>query len=318
METDGREAVKSRFVTVAFILVVASCDGSGITLGDATDDPSVDSTMDLDATDPCDTYTDSDGDTIADSDEGRSDFDGDGVPNHLDLDSDGDTILDAVEAGDDDICTHPVNSDWESYPTGEHEGDEFPDFLDLDSDDDDLLDSRERELGTDPTEEDTDVDGVSDYMEICLETDPTDPTSTLDPEIFFIILYHMGEHEFRELNFSVSGDGPQDVTATAADLTGWPCDSDVDAACFVKDIQPYHGFPAPPHGYSSMDETTFYGVNPGTHVTFQLDFHNDCLEPTRHTDMEKGVISVLGDSGVVVDEREYVVLVPREESLLVP
>lgn len=63
---------------------------------------------------------DDDGDTICNRDEGASDIDGDGIPNHEDLDSDGDGIPDATEAGDADPSTPPPDTD----------GDGVPDFLD--------------------------------------------------------------------------------------------------------------------------------------------------------------------------------------------
>jgi hypothetical protein len=160
-------------------------------------------------TDPCDSYVDTDGDTIPDSIEGTDDYDGDTVPNSIDDDSDGDTIPDSVEAGDDDLCTDPANSDWRSDGTS---GDEIPDFLDEDSDDDGLADSDERELGTDPTEPDTDGDGVSDPDEVCMGCDPRDPTSTIDTDDIFTILRYMdAEHSYLDLTFTIDGEGPQDV-----------------------------------------------------------------------------------------------------------
>ena len=46
-------------------------------------------------------YLDSDQDTIPDRIERNGDFDGDGMPNHLDDDADGDGVLDEDEAGPD-------------------------------------------------------------------------------------------------------------------------------------------------------------------------------------------------------------------------
>ena len=42
---------------------------------------------------------DDDGDGITNRDEGTGDYEGDGVPDNLDLDSDNDLLLDLVEAG---------------------------------------------------------------------------------------------------------------------------------------------------------------------------------------------------------------------------
>lgn len=94
------------------------------------------------------------------------DFDGDGVPDHLDLDSDNDGIPDLVEAGGEDIdgdgtVDDFVDSDGDGYadsfdsdddnfpgpndggtplPVPDTDGDGAPDYLDLDSDNDGLLD----------------------------------------------------------------------------------------------------------------------------------------------------------------------------------
>ncbi len=96
--------------------------------------------------------SDSDGDLIADRDEGyssRRDTDGDGTPDYLDDDSDGDGISDRDEAGDIDAGTQPIDSD----------GDGMPNFVDTDSDDNGLTDDREG-AG------DNDGDGEADYVDI--------------------------------------------------------------------------------------------------------------------------------------------------------
>src|SRR6185503_9070130 len=98
-----------------------------------------------DAEIPCEDYTDTDGDTIADCHEGSGDFDSDTVPNVMDSDSDGDGYTDSQEAGDNDVMTRPQDTD----------GDGRPNFLDLDSDNDGLTDAAELEAGTDPTLQDT-------------------------------------------------------------------------------------------------------------------------------------------------------------------
>jgi len=186
-------------VFLSFACHVAACDGSGIVIGDAHIDR--DGTLpDVDASDPCDSYTDADGDTISDYFETTGDFDGDTIPNFLDDDSDGDTIPDSIEAGDDDLCTPPVNSDWGYDSSGNPTGDELPDFLDSDSDEDGLTDSEEREWGTDRIDRDTDDDGYSDFVEVTLGSNPLNPTSTPDPDIIILELgWIPPEHEFRTL-----------------------------------------------------------------------------------------------------------------------
>ncbi len=108
---------------------------------------------------------DSDGDKIADGDEGPAgtDTDWDGVPDVLDLDSDGDGIFDAIEAGDGDVATPPVDTD----------GDGIPDFRDVDSDGDQVPDAVEDANGngvvdpgeTDARDPDSDGDGLLDGQE---------------------------------------------------------------------------------------------------------------------------------------------------------
>ncbi len=124
--------------------------------------------------------TDTDGDTIADIDEGAEsgiDTDGDGRPDFRDNDSDDDGIPDRIEAGDRDPGTQPVDSD----------RDGIPDFRDLDSDADGVSDRDEGESGCmDPTDPDTDGDGQTDLAEVTAGTDPCDPSSMI-PEFFFIL-----------------------------------------------------------------------------------------------------------------------------------
>lgn len=127
--------------------------------------------------------TDSDGDGIADLDEGATepggpvDTDGDGTPDYLDDDSDGDGLPDSREAGDSDPGTPPVDSD----------RDGTPDFRDFDSDSDGLSDADEAARPClDPTRPDTDGDGQTDLAEVTAGTDPCDPDSRI-PEFFYIL-----------------------------------------------------------------------------------------------------------------------------------
>jgi len=89
---------------------------------------------------------DSDGDGIADFEEGIDDPDGDGIPNNADTDSDGDGIDDIVEGN--------VDSD----------GDGTADFLDLDSDNDGISDAVEGDI-------DTDYDGIANYLDLDSDND---------------------------------------------------------------------------------------------------------------------------------------------------
>ncbi len=143
----------------------------------------------------CDGSLDSDGDGIADQAEGTSDTDGDGTPNHLDLDSDGDGIPDAEEHQGNIPCSHP-----------DADGDGIPNWLDTDSDNDGLSDADERgRYSTDPYERDSDGDGVTDLGEaLGTRTDPNDPTSTIDPDDFFVVLPYNDAPQDRVLRFGTS------------------------------------------------------------------------------------------------------------------
>lgn len=140
----------------------------------------------------CDDGLDSDGDGIADQAEGTSDVDGDGTPNHLDDDSDGDGIPDREEHGGSVPCSLP-----------DADGDGVPNWIDLHSDNDGLADAEERErYSTDPYRRDTDGDGVTDLGEaLGTRTDPNDPSSTIDPDDFFLVLPYDGAPVDRELDF---------------------------------------------------------------------------------------------------------------------
>ncbi len=150
------------------ILDVVEGQGAG-----ALVDPSADTNGDgrpdyLDPTAPG--FIDENSDGVDD----RHDFDGDGVPNHLDLDSDNDGISDTTEGGGLDVdadglldsCQDTNTNglcdsvdeglDGTALPVPNTDGALFDDFLDLDADDDGVTDAQEA------SESDADGDGVPD------------------------------------------------------------------------------------------------------------------------------------------------------------
>jgi len=190
-----------QILPLALLILGAAACSSGSPLG--KHDASQDLPYEIEGIMPCEDYVDSDGDTIPDSIEGTGDSDGDTIPNMYDNDSDGDTIPDSVEAGDNDLCTIPANSDVD--PTVPDSGDNLPDFLDTDSDNDGLSDADEVSIyGTDPTRKDSDGDGVTDLGEVAAETDPLDPASTISPDDFFVILPFMEPEQHRDLTFGTN------------------------------------------------------------------------------------------------------------------
>jgi hypothetical protein len=99
---------------------------------------------------------------------------------------------------------------------------------------------------------------------------------------------------------------PQDVTTTTeddpTDLYGF------DARLFIKRIVPVSAFPAT--GVESWDDTTFYQVQPGTRVTFDVTFENTVFEPRESAAVFKAVIGVVGNGVARLDSREVIIIVP--------
>jgi hypothetical protein len=105
---------------------------------------------------------------------------------------------------------------------------------------------------------------------------------------------------------------PQDVNAIPEDVVPDPPGAEYDARAFVKDITPVSGFPTSPEGFASMDETYFYGVVPGTRVTFEIDFYNNTVEPVDTALVFKAHIVVMGNDVTRLDERLVIIIVPTE------
>ncbi len=130
---------------------------------------------------------DTDGDFIADVDEGSVDTDGDGIVDEADLDSDADGIDDAAEAGDADSCTAPRDTDQDGIadfretdsdgngipdaaePPGDIDGDGFDNGHDRDDDGDGMFDVDE--WGPGPAPVDNDGDGEPDYRDLDSDDD---------------------------------------------------------------------------------------------------------------------------------------------------
>jgi len=82
----------------------------------------------------------------------------------------------------------------------------------------------------------------------------------------------------------------------------------VDTTEFIKTVTPQSA--DPPEQVDSMDATTFYGVHPGTSVTFEVDFFNDVFEPeTAEATLFEATIFVIGES-TQLDTREVYIIVP--------
>ena len=91
-----------------------------------------------------------------------------------------------------------------------------------------------------------------------------------------------------------------------------PNPESVDTSKFVKSLTPFSSDPA--DSYSIKDATTFYAVNPGAKVNFEIKFHNSVYKPTKvEATVFKAKINVLGD-GALLDTREVIIIVPGTDS----
>lgn len=160
----------------------ATATGVGSSVGDEDGQLDIGELVDTDGDLTPDVWdTDSDGDTISDTDEsdatpgtvqfqlsGLYNTDATGSADFRDTDSDDDGFTDAQEAGDASLLTTPVDTD----------GDLVPDFQDTDSDDDGLNDEDELTLSTNRINDDSDGDGLLDGCEVfgntagCVFDDP--------------------------------------------------------------------------------------------------------------------------------------------------
>jgi hypothetical protein len=128
---------------------------------------------------------------------------------------------------------------------------------------------------------------------------------------------------FQPFNFEIASDGtglndgvvdavieltenvPLDVTTLSESVDN---PHGVDTTEFIEAVTPDSA--DPPEQIDSMDTTTFYGVHPGTSVTFEVDFYNDVFEPeTAEATMFEATIYVIGES-TQLDSREVYVIVP--------
>jgi len=105
---------------------------------------------------------------------------------------------------------------------------------------------------------------------------------------------------------------PQDVSTRTENVPGNP--DDFNATRFIKSIVPDEGYRGgvPGTGYSSMDETTFYGVIPGTLVDFAIDFWNDVRPPAATAQIFQARIIVVGNGVADLDARNVYIIVPPE------
>jgi hypothetical protein len=132
------------------------------------------------------------------------------------------------------------------------------------------------------------------------------------------------------LVFDISGDGsglsstvvdavaqlvggtPQDVNTRTENVPGNP--DEFDATLFIKSIVPFQGYRdgVPGAGFASMDDTTFFGVIPGTQVEFNIDFWNDVRPPATTAQIFQAKIIVIGNGVADLDSRNVYIVVPPD------
>lgn len=112
---------------------------------------------------------------------------------------------------------------------------------------------------------------------------------------------------------NLAGNVARDVDTTRREAPD--VDDGIDAANFIKAIMPKSAQPA--DGFASKDSTTFYTVVPGTQLLFEVDFHNDFVQPEPVDRAYQALIEVRGDKTVLLDSRRVLVIVPRQDSSIV-
>lgn len=88
-------------------------------------------------------------------------------------------------------------------------------------------------------------------------------------------------------------------------------DDGVDAADFITGVVPLRS--TPEVGIDHFDEEAFYGVQPGTVLTFEVTFQNDFVPHELEPQVFVARIIVLGDNTVRLDDRRVIILIPPSD-----
>ncbi len=109
---------------------------------------------------------------------------------------------------------------------------------------------------------------------------------------------------------TLAGSTRQDVTRRIDATPSTTIVAGHTAADFISAVTPVRGFPGMPVGYDRSDATTFYGVNPSTIVTFDVDFFNSFQPPGDALQLFQATIVVLGRAGTELDRHAVYIVVP--------
>ena len=109
---------------------------------------------------------------------------------------------------------------------------------------------------------------------------------------------------------SLVGGTPQDVTTSAQNIAGNP--DEFDATQFILSIVTGEGYRdgISGTGYTSKDGSSYFGVIPGTQVTFDIDFGNEVRAPATRAEIFRARIDVVGNDVAVLETRNVYIIVP--------
>lgn len=116
------------------------------------------------------------------------------------------------------------------------------------------------------------------------------------------------------------GRTPQDVNTRRENVAGNP--DEFDATLFIDRIVPVEGYrdgipgENPGVSYTSRDESTFYGVIPGTIVEFRVEFYNDVRRSAENAQVFRARIIVVGNGVADLDTRQVYIVVPGEGEVI--
>lgn len=88
----------------------------------------------------------------------------------------------------------------------------------------------------------------------------------------------------------------------------------VDATGFIRSVVPLSWTGG---GVESQDETTFYGVYPGTLLTFEVTFLNDFVPEGDRPQAFRAKIVVRGNGVARLDEKDVLIIVPGDRSIII-
>jgi hypothetical protein len=106
---------------------------------------------------------------------------------------------------------------------------------------------------------------------------------------------------------------PTDRSGVMTDINGNPLPAPHTTADFLKSIAPTSFVLPPPPPVvpnPTFDATTFYGVTPGTKITFTVDAFNDFVMQTNDAQIFRATIRVTASGCTPLDQRDVLILVP--------